>query len=77
MRQKQGSTIADSESVSLISSENDDDLITKEDGKVTVLGNAISNSFNFYFAYDAKSDSKSTQAEKGTIKIADLIEQFK
>ena len=34
MRQKPGSTIADSESVSLISSEQDDDLLTKEDGQV-------------------------------------------
>ena len=49
MRQKPGSTIADSESVSLISSEHEDDPLTKNEGQLTVLGNAIGNSFNFYF----------------------------
>ena len=49
MRQKPGSTIADSESVSLISSEHEDDTLAKNEGQLTVLGNAIGNSFNFYF----------------------------
>ena len=44
--------MTDSESVSLLSSEQEDELLAKEDGQVTVLGNAISNSFNLYFTYD-------------------------
>ena len=76
MRQKSGTTIADSESVSLISSEQDDDLLTKDDGKVTVLGNAIGNSFNFYFTYESKATEKAEQTDKVSARttMAEIIE---
>ena len=64
-RQKAGVTMTDSESVSLLSSEQEDELLAKEDGQVTVLGNAISNSFNLYFTYNPSGINKEAAEQKG------------
>ena len=60
-RQKAGMAMTDSESVSLLSSEQEDELLAKEEGHVTVLGNAISNSFNLYFTYCPSINKKQGQ----------------
>ena len=53
-----------SESVSILSSDYEEELLDKQEGQVTILCNAISNSFNLHFAYEASQKSIDEQKDR-------------